>query len=279
MNRTRGFTLMEILVVISIIAMLMGLMLPALSSVRATGRATTSMSNLRQWGLAQTMYANLNRDMLPYEGRKNANEMALNFQLRDWWANTLPTFVGYEPYSELSDRASELGTSVPLPPDTNSIFIDPAAMLPGTAPYIGQGKQFFFCYVPNAQLNNTLEQRMLDTGHYSSAEAHYRARVRLSMIRKPDTTVFMLEKRTMELELPRSDPHYSRVLNRHRADWKRFAARHFRGGHIAFADGHVEHVLNDVATTNRQGTRDPSEPGGDWNTNYLIWDPVGPAID
>lgn len=279
MRRHQGFTIMEVLVVIGIIGMLMGLLLPVLSSVRATGRAATSMSNLRQWGLASTMYAGFNKECLPYEGRKSANEMAINFQLRDWWANVLPTFLEELPYREISEHADTMETDVPLPTESNSIFIDPAAHVPPEAPYRGQGKQFFFCYVPSSQLNNTFEKRMLESGNFSAGETHYRARVRMPMIREADKTVYMLEMRTMDIELRNNDPHYGRALNRHRSDWKRFAARHFNGGHIAFVDGHVEHVLNEVATTNRQGTRNPSEPDGDWNTRKLIWDPLGPATD
>jgi hypothetical protein len=38
-------------------------------------------------------------------------------------------------------------------------------------------------------------------------------------------------------------------------------------------------VLNEEATTNVQGNRNPNHPEGDWNTPKLIWDPIGPATD
>ena len=57
------------------------------------------------------------------------------------------------------------------------------------------------------------------------------------------------------------------------------SARHFQGGHMLFADGHVGLVENAKATTNAQDSRDPNTPGGDWNTAELIWDPMGPATD
>jgi hypothetical protein len=28
-----------------------------------------------------------------------------------------------------------------------------------------------------------------------------------------------------------------------------------------------------------QGTRNPSTPGGNWNTDKLVWDPMGPALN
>lgn len=52
----RGFTLIELLVVISVIALLMAILMPALNIAREQGRRAACMSNLRQVGVALTMY-------------------------------------------------------------------------------------------------------------------------------------------------------------------------------------------------------------------------------
>ena len=57
-----GFTLIELLVVIAVIAVLMGILIPAMHKVRFRAHETTCLSNLRQVNIALILYANDDRN-------------------------------------------------------------------------------------------------------------------------------------------------------------------------------------------------------------------------
>lgn len=63
---SRAFTLIELLVTIAIIAVLLGILFPALAGARAAARQTDCLSDMHQMALAINIYATDHREMLPH---------------------------------------------------------------------------------------------------------------------------------------------------------------------------------------------------------------------
>src|ERR1700728_2742494 len=65
-RRKAAFTLIELLVVIAVIAILAGLLLPALASAKAQGKDAACINNLRQTGLGIRLWADDQGDKYPW---------------------------------------------------------------------------------------------------------------------------------------------------------------------------------------------------------------------
>jgi prepilin-type N-terminal cleavage/methylation domain-containing protein/prepilin-type processing-associated H-X9-DG protein len=128
---TPGFTLVELLVTVAVIALLAALMLPALAAVREKGRGAQCLSNQRQWGLAFRLYVDDNEDFLPRRGQ--GMQPVTRLDRPEDWFNALPPYLDLVPY------AGQVAAGRRPRAHENSVFVCPVANDPGAAVFLSYG--------------------------------------------------------------------------------------------------------------------------------------------
>ena len=256
-----AFTLIELLVVIAIIAILAAMLLPALAKAKAKAQRTFCFGNMRQWGLAQTLYMDDNNQMFPNaripKGSPGtpASYSADNMLWTDLasfaaagsgdigWFNGLPPYVAAK---RLCDYANDPAQWV----KNRSIFTCPtSSALPDERdPLVN----VMFHYAINPSGNRGLS-------------AGYGTNFSLTMIKNPSAFVCYTEVRTHSSEMPfyGSDP--TKNLGSSHANTSKFSSRHNAGANLNFADGHAAWFkYSSVCSNAVTKAADPGNPDIQW---------------
>ena len=251
-TRLNGFTLIELLVVVGIIAVLAGLLLPALRRVRDQSSATVCASNLAQIGKAMLMYAQENDGKFPFHADWGAPQ-------KEDWLHWQPG-PGRDPsnLSKTSAIAKYLGTFNP------SLFRCPADNVANRRKFDG-GKvgpvRYEFSYTMN--------------GLFASNPGL--PSMRLVAVQNPGGKVIVLEEDPLSID----DGHFWAYPNGYNGGDENFLSSvhtrprltklsDFQGaqpdsrkdknerGNVAFVDGHVELVTRYFTWSDK--SMDPRKP-------------------
>ena len=124
MRRPSGFTLVELLVVITIIAILISLLLPAVQSAREAARQAQCQNNLKQVGLASLNYEATHGCLPPsinVEGSETGSAPATYPNLRRNWAIAILPYLEQQPLYDRFDLTQAISDSVNLAARSTSL--------------------------------------------------------------------------------------------------------------------------------------------------------------
>jgi prepilin-type N-terminal cleavage/methylation domain-containing protein len=233
-RRRVGFTLVELLVVIGIIALLIAILLPVLGKARSSAQRTACMSNVRQLWMAINLYCNANNDWYPTVGYWDDGTAYVQYP-EDW--------IHWQSNRQLDD--SPVAKYLNIAGDAlKRVLRCPSDMVDGRKPRpgisAGQG-----AYLYSYAMNQSVAENDKNVPFVRTKRVQWRRAAEKILITEPN--------------LP-TCPVWSPVaplIRRHgEATSKITAARMGSNVSAAFMDGHVQGVDEDLSIDIKQAQPD-----------------------
>lgn len=232
----RGFTLVEILVVLGIIVLIASVLFPVLGRARENGRRTACASNMRQLGLAFMQYVEDAAGRLPiaYDGAYGA-------QKRDGWTY-------YEVFGNATDKPV-------FDPTKGSLYSYVRAAGVYICPSDTEGRTSNQSYAANSCV---FRKRATNPGECIADMSFGDCRVgkKLTSFRTPTEWMLLNEEaRAIDDTLSSTDDGYLNLKYTGDPDsyQNTFSQRHFAGSVLTFMDGHSKwYQVGDISTNKFQ---------------------------
>ena len=254
-KQDRGFTLIELLVVIAIIGILASILLPALAMAKARAQQIACLSNLRQWGLAQNLYAEDNNQTLPDTKIANGtppNPVGYSEDKPKWadlvdfnhfgqgnnaWFNALPPYISAPPLWQFA-ASSSVAVNVANYNAGRNIFHCPTAMSQPLDPTLD----------PNNTQSGNVDRAVFQYGMNSKGQeingngitGNTNYPIKFTTVKHSSAFVTFADNRVRSDDAP-AWYNGNDALGSPQVYTSRFSMRHNAGGNIGFIDGHAEH--------------------------------------
>ena len=243
MKKSKAFTLVELLVVISIIALLMAVLLPALTKARRTAKRVACMSNMKQLIAAWMAYAENNDGKLVNGGQSPVPGVAGSTVTEPYWCTSFhnpPTDGGYDWNFGVIDGVNYFSWG--MTSYTSLTYAQRVEKLKKGALYrYAPNPKLYRCPEAIAIVHRTYVMPPSMNAHNSGAGTNEEGQIykRTGQIKGSSQRIVFIEEKIMTpdaMQIMADHPYWEDY-----PDWP--GLMHEKGTTIGFADGHGEYWL------------------------------------